>query len=137
MNTYSRKEVGKCLQQLRKQAGYKSAAAFAEELGIKVGTYTTYEQGKASFSIETAWDMADVLDVTLDELVGREWPPGSSPALTADERKLVDDYRRADESDRPALASMAAAVAYAGEAKNEGKVGAVELVGDDVSGDAR
>lgn len=66
--------------------------------------------------------MADFFNITIDKLVGREWPPGSSPALTADERKLVDDYRRADESDRPALASMAAAVAYAGEAKMKARL---------------
>lgn len=112
-----KKSIGKNLQKLRKDSGFKSAKAFAETAGINSGTYTSYEQGERSFTCETAWIMADALDVTLDELVGREWPPGGSPALTPEERKLVDDYRRADESDRPALASMAAAVGYAGEAK--------------------
>lgn len=106
-------------------------------MGYNIDTYTCYEQGKSMFSYEQAWDMADVLDVTLDELGGREWPPGGSPALTPDERKLVDDYRRADESDRPALASMAAAVGYAGEAKNESQARDAALADDAVSEAAR
>lgn len=72
MSTEDRKrEIGKHLQMLRKRAGYKSAKAFAEAAGLNPGTYTSYEQGERSFTYETAWDMADVLRVSLDELGGR------------------------------------------------------------------
>ena len=60
------------LQALRKRAGFKSAAAFAEYAGISVGTYTDYEQGRISLSLERAWELADLLGCTLDELAGRD-----------------------------------------------------------------
>lgn len=68
-----KKRIGKNLQRLRKEAGYKSAKAFADAANINPGTYTSYEQGERSFSYDTAWDMADVLHVTLDELGGRKF----------------------------------------------------------------
>lgn len=132
MNAPDRKQIGKHLQTIRKEAGYKSAAAFADRMGYNPDTYTCYEQGKSMFSYEQAWDMADALDVTLDELGGRDFDPASFN-LTRDEAKLVDDYRRADEADRPALASMAAMAAYAGEAKNESQARTLNLAGNDVT----
>lgn len=66
------------LQLLRKKAGYKSAKAYAEHMGISPGTYTDYEQGRIVMSIEKAWELADDLSCSLDELAGREWPPGSA-----------------------------------------------------------
>lgn len=83
-----RKRIGRQLQRLRKEAGYKSAAAFAKKIGIKTGTYTSYEQGEASFSYERAWDMADALHVTLDELGGRKSQAGGY----ADERQMRMNY---------------------------------------------
>lgn len=116
MKTYDQKSIGKALQRARKDAGYKSAKAFAEHIGMNPGTYRNYEQGDRPFSYETAWDMADALDVTLDELGGRDFPPKGYGA-TPDERALVDSYRRMDEGDRPGFMSTARGLAYAGEAK--------------------
>lgn len=130
-NEEKRRHIGRTLQRLRKEAGFKSAAAFAKVLGIKTGTYTSYEQGEAAFSYERAWDMADALDVSLDELGGRDFP-GEGFAATVEERSLVDSYRRMDEGDRPGFMSTACALAYAGEAKKEGKGADVALAGDDV-----
>lgn len=121
-NDERRKCIGRQLQRLRKDAGYKSAAAFAKKLGIKTGTYTSYEQGEAGFSIERAWDMADALQVTLDELVGREWPPGGSPTLTADERGLVDSYRLMDGEQRGRYRDMAGTFVMASEKDGPGTV---------------
>lgn len=64
------------LQELRKEAGYRSAKAFAEEVGMKLGTYTDYEQGRTSMTLERAWFFADILHVTLDELAGRDFHEG-------------------------------------------------------------
>lgn len=93
-NTQRQKAIGRQLQTLRKKAGYKSAASFANVIGIKQGTYTSYEQGEASFSYERAWKMADALHCSLDELGGREWPPGGRVVVYADERqeRMNDDY---------------------------------------------
>lgn len=68
-----RKAIGKNLQRLRKEAGFRSAKSFAESAGLNPGTYTSYEQGERSFTYETAWDMADALHCTLDELGGRSF----------------------------------------------------------------
>lgn len=72
--TDSRRAIGKSLQSRRKAAGFKSARSFAEHMGINPNTYTDYEQGRGSFSFEQAWEFADALDCTLDELGGREAP---------------------------------------------------------------
>ena len=59
------------LQSLRKAAGYNSARAFAEAVGISVNTYTGYEQDRIKLTLEKAWQLADFLGCTLDELAGR------------------------------------------------------------------
>ncbi|MDY5809524.1 MAG: helix-turn-helix transcriptional regulator [Coriobacteriales bacterium] len=60
------------LQKMRKAAGWKSARAFAEHIGMPVDTYTQYEQGKRTMNIEVAWDLADELGCTIDQIAGRE-----------------------------------------------------------------
>lgn len=62
------------LQELRREAGYRSAKAYAEHLGMNPSTYTEYEQGRVSMPIEKAWQIADDLGVSLDELMGRTPP---------------------------------------------------------------
>ena len=63
------------LQEVRKKAGFKNARAFAEHIGMPVATYTDYEQGRRSFTLEKAWEFADALECSLDELAGREVTP--------------------------------------------------------------
>lgn len=63
------------LQEVRKKAGFKSARAFAEHIGMPVATYTDYEQGRRSFTLEKALEFADALGCSLDELAGREVTP--------------------------------------------------------------
>lgn len=59
------------LQELRKAAGWKSAKAFAEHIGISVRTYTNYEQGARNLMLDTAVMLCNELGCTLDDLVGR------------------------------------------------------------------
>lgn len=88
------------LQKVRKEAGFRSAKAFAEHMGISPNTYTAFEQGRHALSLEQAWIFADALGeamgrhVSLDELAGRPWP---AQGLTPEERALVDAYRASDE----------------------------------------
>ena len=90
----TRKRIGRQLQLRRKTAGYSSAKAFAESIGFNPNTYTQYEQGLAGFNYEQAWMMADALKCSMDELGGREWPPGGKAAVYADPRqeRMNDDY---------------------------------------------
>lgn len=60
------------LQRLRKENGWKSARSFAAHMGYSASTYTAYEQGDVSMSLERACEIADVLGCTLDELADRD-----------------------------------------------------------------
>lgn len=76
-----RKTIGASLQSNRKKAGFKSAKAFASFMGLNPNTYTDYEQGRIGLSFELAWQIADALHCTLDELGGRGFsPPAEQPA---------------------------------------------------------
>lgn len=109
MDSPSRKEIGRVLQSLRKNAGFKSAGAFAESIGLAKSAYTEYEQGRRAFSYEVAWKMADALGCTLDELGGRDFtPPAQAPAFP-DPRQagLNASYESMNEDARGMLASIA------------------------------
>lgn len=71
-NVALKKHIGKHLQMARKAAGFKSARAFADHLGISKDTYTGYEQGRIAFSVEQAWNFAETLGCDIDKLVGFE-----------------------------------------------------------------
>lgn len=88
------------LQELRKRAGFQSAVAFAEHYGINAGTYTNYEQGKRNLTLEKAWEFADLLGCSLDELAGRQWPPEGTAAPEPGEASLVSAYRDLSEEGR-------------------------------------
>jgi transcriptional regulator with XRE-family HTH domain len=65
--------MGERLQALRKAAGM-SQSDLARAIGVSVKTYQPWDQGKRTFTFETAVKLADALGVTLDELAGRKPP---------------------------------------------------------------
>lgn len=71
------------LQRLRRLSGYRSAHEFAEKLGIPASTYARYERQpttpESSIPLKQAWKIADVLDVTIDLVVGRTDFPINEP----------------------------------------------------------
>lgn len=75
--TPTREAIAKNIKSMRKAAGFSSANAFADYIGMKPGRYTAYEQNQASVDLEVAWIIADALGCTLDELAGREVPQPS------------------------------------------------------------
>lgn len=81
------------LQEMRKRAGYRSAQAFAEHIGMNVGTYTNYEQGKRRLTLEQAREFCDELHCTLDELAGRDFHPPGEVVSDPFEQELVGCYR--------------------------------------------
>ena len=93
------------LRKIRKAAGYKSARAFAEAIGMPPTTYTKYEQaaddGEISMPLKSAWAIADALGCTIDALVGRDEIPDLGmrgdmqrryDALSEDSKELVDGF---------------------------------------------
>ena len=90
------------LQQLRKAAGYRNRDEFAAVLGVKPGTYKTWETGTRKMSFEQACMVADVLDCSLDELAGRTAYVGSYS--DSRQAQMNDDYARLSESKKDAAA---------------------------------
>lgn len=97
------------LQAMRKRAGFKSANAFAEYFGIPKDTYTKYEQGTSNMTLLLAWEFADALNCSLDELAGRKTP---DTQLAPDEEELIGLYRDCDARGKNAI--MRNAVGEAG-----------------------
>ena len=112
----SKKEIGAALQTARKNGGFKSAKAFAEHMGYNVHTYIDWEQGRHLFSFEQAWEMADVLRLTLDELGGREF----APIANANEAELIDCFRNMTPAEQSAYLHMAKVNRNGGAALNNG-----------------
>lgn len=82
--------VGKrTLQRLRREAGYRSAKDFAEQVGIPGSTYARYERAvegpECGIPLSSAWQIADSLGCTIDLIVGRE-DIDARDAGTIDER---------------------------------------------------
>lgn len=73
----ARHRVGKrTLQRLRREAGYRSAKDFAEQVGIPSSTYARYERAvegpDCGIPLSSAWQIADALGCSIDLVVGRE-----------------------------------------------------------------
>lgn len=62
----------KTIQELRKEAGYRSGREFAAALGVSPSTYSRYEASPESIPLKAAWAMADILGCSIDMIVGRE-----------------------------------------------------------------
>lgn len=90
------------LQNIRRARGFKSAKAFAEHMGMSVGTYTQYEQGQIGLTLEKAWEFADALECTLDDLAGRKFVA----ERYQDERQAVlnEDYAHLSDAGKDAAA---------------------------------
>jgi transcriptional regulator with XRE-family HTH domain len=95
----------------RERAGYKSAKAFAEHLGLSAYTYRDYEQGRIDLSAERAWQLADELGCSIDELLGRS-PARLAPTQGDQDREglVMTAYRSADDRGRRALEAVAEAI---------------------------
>ena len=104
------------LKRLRKTAGIKSQKEMAARLGVLERTYASWERGEVSMSFPQAIDCANILECSLDDLAGRDWP--ESPPMSADERDLVGDYRACTPRERQAIRNMASTMADDGNAKN-------------------
>lgn len=63
------------LRAAREQAGHRSAAAFAREIGVPEVTYRAYENGTRAIPLEAARAFAERLDVAWGWLLTGETPP--------------------------------------------------------------
>jgi transcriptional regulator with XRE-family HTH domain len=104
MSDYSRDRVAQNLKKMRRDAGYRSARAFAEHIGINVHTYTNFEQGTSPISLARACQISEGLGCTIDELCGRQMPEpnyGHIPNI------VVRAYEESNEAGRFMLENQA------------------------------
>jgi len=47
----------------------------AEGIGVAECIYQRYEHGKTKPSFDSLWALADFFDVSMDDLMGRDWKP--------------------------------------------------------------
>lgn len=66
--------MGKSIQELRRDAGFRSAREFAEACGFSPSSLARYEKDPAAVPVKSAWTMADVLGCSIDDVVGRDEP---------------------------------------------------------------
>ena len=91
------------LQQLRREAGFRSGKEFADFLGVPAPTYARYERQPdgpdSAIPMKAAWRIADALGCSIDLVVGRD--PDESEgskvqrmynALSDSSRERLDEY---------------------------------------------
>ena len=74
---YDKETIAGNIRALRAKAGL-SIAELAELAGVNESTLGSYEKGYAALKLKTAWELADCFGMSIDELVGREWPMKAS-----------------------------------------------------------
>lgn len=72
METISRTLLKDRIKKIREDAGFATAKDFAAELGIPYTRYMTYENKGSEPKIDMLCRMADVLGITIDELIGHD-----------------------------------------------------------------
>ena len=83
------------LQELRKNAGFKSAKSFADHIGMSIQTYNNYEQGRRTMSAVTAWQIADGLGCSIDYLLGRDFKEKNDCEYVTLSKEQVDTILKA------------------------------------------
>ena len=91
--------MAKSIKDLRQEKGYRSAREFADALGIATSSMSRYDKDPETSPLKHAWAMADLLDCSIDEVVGRERvTSGASElqdfydGLLPETRALVDEF---------------------------------------------
>jgi transcriptional regulator with XRE-family HTH domain len=65
--------MGERLQRLRLEKGF-SQSQLAKAAGVPTATLKNWEQARRTMLIDAAVKLADALEISLDELAGRESP---------------------------------------------------------------
>ncbi len=76
------------LMKLRKAAGYRSRDDFAEKLGVNRHTYRSWETGAAQMNAEQLFNVAVLLDCSIDEILGHEVPTSFSDPREAELHRI-------------------------------------------------
>ena len=84
-----------------------SQSEMAKKINLTQQTYSDYERGKTNPDIETLITIANILETTIDYLLGRSDDFGnvsiqqkSPSSLTPEEQKLLENYRSLPREER-------------------------------------
>ena len=96
------------LKLYRKLAGYRTAKGMADAVGMNVNTYRKYEQGSTKIPLDLACRIADLLDVSIDQIAGRAVnDEGDSLVISGEEMRIVNSFRKASADGRRAIRAVA------------------------------
>lgn len=110
------------LKQVRERCGY-TQRQLADELGVKVATYRTWEQGSVKLTLENAFNIANVLGCTPNDLC--DWyatHPRERPRqarLDPEREALLANYDRCTPERRNMLMQQAMDGAYISQERPE------------------
>ena len=95
------------LKEVRKTAGMTQRDV-AESTGIPLGTLRRWEQGVNEPDTDRLIQLADLYGVSTDEILGSSFARRQKPEpLMADERRLLDLYRSADDRGKVVIMTVA------------------------------
>lgn len=102
------------LKELREELKI-SQKDFAKKLNVPPTNIYNYENGRTEPSIALLIQMANLLNVTVDYLIGRTDDFGvikkQTPGLSLDEADLIENYRKCDNVGRVAISDVARSLA--------------------------
>ena len=110
------------LKQVRERCGY-TQRQLADDLGVKLATYRTWEQGSVKLTLENAFNIANVLGCTPNDLC--DWyatHPRERPRqahLDAEHEALLTNYDRCTPERRDMLMQQAMDGAYISQERPE------------------
>lgn len=103
---YERKQIGKRMNELRKAKGFKSAASFARHIGLTERNYSRLEKGDIEMRLPIAIAIADALDCSIDELIGREVPFDGKDGVSSAPAPVLKAISKANDSGIKLLADV-------------------------------
>lgn len=96
------------LRQIRNKRGLEQKEV-ADQLGISVRRYGSWEREERNLNLKDAAMIADVLECTLDELAGRDWP---RPAFQDPRQERLNGcYESLNEESKTQVADMVKSIA--------------------------
>lgn len=103
--------IAENIKHLRKNAGY-TQEKFANEVGIKRSVVGAYEEGRAEPRLQTLMKIAEVLNVTADDLISKDLTGATPPAPTREKVKILSITVDKEDNENIELVPQKAAAGY-------------------------
>jgi transcriptional regulator with XRE-family HTH domain len=77
--------MAKSIRDLRRENGFRNSREFADALGVSPSSMSRYDKDPMLIPVKVAWEMADLLGCSIDEVLGRK-------CVTSGKSQLQEDY---------------------------------------------